>query len=57
VGADGYRLLSGAEAEREIEIPSTSAAGEEPVGDEGHQSYEHDRPQQGGEQQPKQNPK
>src|SRR5688572_1180735 len=39
----------------ERELPA-SAAGEEPVGDEGDQRHEHDRPEQSGEQQRKENP-
>jgi hypothetical protein len=33
-----------------------SSAGEEPVGNEGDQRHEYDRPEQGGEQQREQNP-
>jgi hypothetical protein len=50
--ATGYARR--ARGEREIELSST-AAGEEVVGDEGDQRHEHDRPEQGGEQQREQN--
>jgi hypothetical protein len=45
-----------ARGEREIELSSTAAGEEVPVGDEGDQRHEHDRPEQGGEQQREQNP-
>ena len=52
-GGPGRRYARG---EREIELSSTATGEEVPVGDEGDQRHEHDRPEQGGEQQREQNP-
>lgn len=52
-GVPGRRFARG---EREIELSSTAAGEEVPVGDEGYQRHEHDRAEQGGEEQREQNP-